>query len=203
MNRELKAKLIATGVGAVIVAGTLTLSYQGVSAKYEEDAFKQNIKQQLNAIEEKQNEKDKEIEMLNKKIDALHIENIELKNKLSEMKILSMRVTAYDLSEQSCNKGMDAPDYGITATGVDLENQTLWSARAIAVDSQVIPLNSKVHIQFENPDMAVYNGVYTAVDTGGAIKGNKIDLFVGDAHSPYPSEQAVNFGVQEAKVIVL
>lgn len=45
------------------------------------------------------------------------------------------------------------------------------AGRTIAVDRSVIPLGSKVEI----------NGhVYIAEDTGGAIRGNKIDIFVND-----------------------
>lgn len=45
--------------------------------------------------------------------------------------------------------------------------------RTIAVDSRIIPLGSRV----------IINGnVYVAEDTGGSIKGNKIDIFVG-SHS--------------------
>lgn len=51
-----------------------------------------------------------------------------------------------------------------TATGIDLR----VNSRVIAVDPSVIPLGSKVEI----PGY----GVFIAGDTGGAIKGNKIDI---------------------------
>jgi peptidoglycan hydrolase CwlO-like protein len=52
--------------------------------------------------------------------------------------------------------------------------------RTIAVDPKVIPLGSKV----------IINGyVYVAEDTGGAIKGNKIDIYVKD------HQTALNKGV--------
>ena len=48
--------------------------------------------------------------------------------------------------------------------------------RTIAVDPKVIPLGSKVEI----------NGkIYIAEDTGGAIKGNRIDLCVGSHSEAY------------------
>lgn len=54
---------------------------------------------------------------------------------------------------------------GTTATG-----RTPTVGRTIAVDPRVIPLGTKV----------VINGhTYTAEDTGGAIRGNRIDIFVG------------------------
>lgn len=108
-------------------------------------------------------------------------------------------VTAYDLSEASCNKGPSHPAYGLTATGRSLAGHTLESARAIAVDPNVIPLGSKVRIKFKDADMEQYNGIYTACDTGGAIRGNRIDLFAGEgAHS-----LAMSIGRREAVAVVL
>ena len=74
----------------------------------------------------------------------------------------------------------------------------------IAVDPKVIPLGSKVLLLFENESYRRYNGVYTARDTDGAIKGNIIDLFMGDfglVWNEHPSTKA--FGRVKAKAIVL
>lgn len=46
---------------------------------------------------------------------------------------------------------------------------------AIAADPRVLPLGSKVHIQ----DM----GVFTVGDTGGAIKGRKIDIWMNNCQA--------------------
>lgn len=62
---------------------------------------------------------------------------------------------------------------GITATGMNLKDNP--HAKVIAVDPRVIPLGTKVYI----PGY----GYAVAADTGGAIKGNKIDLH-------FPTEQA-------------
>jgi 3D (Asp-Asp-Asp) domain-containing protein len=56
----------------------------------------------------------------------------------------------------------------ITATGVRARHGV------VAVDPRVIPLGSRVYI----PGY----GVALAADTGGAIKGNKIDIYL-DSHS--------------------
>ena len=66
---------------------------------------------------------------------------------------------------------------GVTATGIDLKANK--NAKVIAVDPNVIPLGSKVYVQGY--------GEATAADTGGAIKGNKIDVFV-------PSKSAAKTG---------
>lgn len=63
----------------------------------------------------------------------------------------------------------------------------------IAVDPKVIPLGSKVYVQY--PDG---HGEYkVAEDTGGAIKGNRIDIAVMDRGN------AKDFGIQPVKVYVV
>lgn len=53
---------------------------------------------------------------------------------------------------------------------------------SIAADPDVIPYGTIVHDQDDN--------AYEVVDTGSAIKGNKIDLFVGD------HQEALNLGIK-------
>ena len=63
----------------------------------------------------------------------------------------------------------------------------------IAVDPRVIPLGSRVYIQY--PDG---HGDYAiAEDTGGAIKGNRIDIAKSTV------KEAQNFGIQNVKVFVI
>lgn len=57
---------------------------------------------------------------------------------------------------------------GITATGVNIKSNP--NMKLIAVDPNVIPLGSKVWVEGY--------GYAIAADTGGAIKGNKIDVLV-------------------------
>jgi len=106
--------------------------------------------------------------------------------------------TAYDLSYQSCYKTPSDPAYGITANGFSLRGHSRESAMAIAVDPQIIPMGSKVLIVFEGRNRK-YSGIYTAVDTGGAIKGNRIDIFFGDFQETV-SEEALIFGRDHAKI---
>lgn len=108
--------------------------------------------------------------------------------------------TAYDLSVASTNKKQSHPAYGITANGTNLKGHTLESARAIAVDPKVIKLGSKVYIEFLDEEYKHLNGEFTAVDTGGAIKGNKIDVFFGSGNV---SDDIKQFGRRQVKITVL
>ena len=63
----------------------------------------------------------------------------------------------------------------------------------IAVDPKVIPLGSRVYIEY--PDG---HGEYAvAEDTGGAIKGNRVDV------AKWTVNEAEKFGIQKVKVYVL
>lgn len=79
---------------------------------------------------------------------------------------------------------------------------TWKQAKTVAVDPRIIPLGTKLLIVFEDPAFKKYNGIYVARDTGGAIKGYKIDFFLGDFGGISPKETA-DFGVQKAKVHVV
>lgn len=61
---------------------------------------------------------------------------------------------------------------GVTATGVNLRNAP--AVYGIAVDPSVIQLGERVKI---NPNPFGYDGQFKAFDTGGAIKGNRIDFY--------------------------
>ncbi|AMW62674.1 3D domain protein [Bacillus phage DIGNKC] len=100
-------------------------------------------------------------------------------------KTIVVKATAYT-AHPSENGGT----YGgrvLTATGFDLTANP--SAKIIAVDPRVIPLGSKVHVEGY--------GTAIASDTGGAIKGNRIDVLM-------PSQsQSSNWGVRTVKVTIL
>lgn len=87
--------------------------------------------------------------------------------------------TAYTASCTGCS--------GITATGINLKANP--GLKVIAVDPSVIPLGSKVWVEGY--------GNAIAGDTGGAIKGNKIDLFMPNR------ADALAFGRKQVKVKIL
>lgn len=117
----------------------------------------------------------------------------------NSIKNLQMVATAYDLSVKSCGKSPSHPAYGITKTGT---RATI--GRTIAVDPKIIPLKSKVYIEFPDAYKNL-NGIYIAEDTGSKIKGNKIDIFFGE---DAPGDLTVNklarkFGLQHVNVYIL
>ncbi len=65
----------------------------------------------------------------------------------------------------------------------------------VAVDPRVIPLGTRLYVEAANGTW-VY-GTAIAADTGGAVKGNIIDLYVGSY------AEAINFGRRKAKVYIL
>jgi len=139
-----------------------------------------------------------------KEIIIEQIEKIEQESEKFVQNIIGQfEVTAYDLSVQSCGKYPSHPQYGITASGVNLEGLNWQEARAIAVDPDIIPLGTKVKIEFDKKDYKVYNGVYTAIDTGSKVKGYVIDLFMGDFKSVKPNQRTINFGRVDAVAFVV
>ena len=112
-------------------------------------------------------------------------------------------ITAYDLSERSTNKLKNHPAYGITKSGYNLKNKSWRTARVVSVDPDVIPLGSKVLIEFEDEKYKKYNGVYSCDDIGSSIQGNHIDFFLGDFHSQKPSKETIKFGKTTARVTIL
>ena len=105
------------------------------------------------------------------KIKSLNVENSKHEQSIKDIKstvfIGNFTITHYDICYKCTGKSPGDRGYGITATG------TRATTNTIAVDPRVIPLGSKV----------IINGrTYIAEDTGGAIKGNKIDICVS-SHS--------------------
>lgn len=95
---------------------------------------------------------------------------------------LIVEATAYD--DNPANNGGYV---GLTAMGTSLR------PGVIAVDPRVIPLGTKMYITY--PDGTPW-GYGIAEDTGGAIKGNKIDIFMS-------ADSTWSFGRRQMKVYIL
>lgn len=114
----------------------------------------------------------------------------EIEEELEEPEPVSLgeyKITAYCSCPNCCgvwaeNRPVD--EYGqeivLTASGARAE-----AGKTIAVDPNVIPLGSTVIIDGQE---------YTAQDTGGAIKGNRIDIYC-NSH-----QEALNIGVFNTEV---
>ena len=100
--------------------------------------------------------------------------------------LTNVRITHYCVCEKCCGKTLDDPLYGVTATGHRIQDGDL----IVAVDRRLIPLGSTVIIDGVN---------YKALDTGGKIKGRRIDVLVTgpDAH-----RRAEALGVRRGTVTV-
>lgn len=96
---------------------------------------------------------------------------------------ITMSASAYTAGAESTGKNPGDSGYGVTATGMKVRHGV------VAVDPNVIPLGTKLYIEGY--------GEAVAADTGGAIKGNKVDLFYHDV------TDALNFGRRNVKVYVL
>ncbi|MBH0163135.1 DUF348 domain-containing protein [Fictibacillus sp. 23RED33] len=92
---------------------------------------------------------------------------------------ITVTSTAYTANCAGCS--------GITATGFNLKSNP--NAKVIAVDPSVIPLGSKVYVEGY--------GYAIASDTGGAIKGNKIDVFFSS------QSRAESWGRKSVKIRII
>lgn len=108
---------------------------------------------------------------------------------LNGARSMIMNASAYDLSFESCGKRPGDKYYGITASG------TQARPGVVAVDPSVIPLGTKLYI--ESMDGTGSYGYASAEDKGGAIKGNRIDLFYANR------SDALKFGRRQVKVYIL
>lgn len=92
-------------------------------------------------------------------------------------------VTAYTAEPESTGKSRDHPAYGITASG-----ERVREGRTAACPPE-LPFGTRVHIEGV--------GERACVDRGGAIEGNRLDIFISDY------DRAVQFGRQELDVRII
>lgn len=89
-----------------------------------------------------------------------------------------------------------APVQVFTATAYSLRGRTasgrFVTRGLIAADRRVLPLGTRVRIEAGS-----YSGEYTVADTGGAVRGRKIDIWVPN------TGEAMRFGRRPIKLTVL
>lgn len=115
----------------------------------------------------------KELDLKNDKLQNMEINlNEEIKSiKEDETKWIKFFITGY-----TANSGEQGTN-NIVATMFNLDSTRVQNLPIIAVDPKIIPLYSIVEIEGL--------GCFLALDTGGAIKGNRIDILCQDVETAY------------------
>ena len=89
-------------------------------------------------------------------------------------RLLDFEATAYSIT-------------GTTASGMQTR------PGIVAADPEMLPLGSRIRVQ----DAGRYSGLYTVADTGPAVQGREIDIFIPDG------AEAKRFGRRRVRVEIL
>ncbi|TWL40876.1 3D domain-containing protein [Bacillus paralicheniformis] len=146
----------------------------------------------IQSAESRSRELTKEITKKDEKIQALEDEIKALKKAKNPTatKTSAWRTFTATAYTAFCSEGCT----GITKTGVDVSHSIYYEgARVIAVDPSVIALGSTVEVRLA--DGSSFRA--KAIDTGGAIKGARLDLLVAN------EADAVQFGRQSVELRVI
>jgi 3D (Asp-Asp-Asp) domain-containing protein len=116
--------------------------------------------------------------------------------KEAEAAPLSETKAAIDKKETGAEAEAASPAVTFTATAYSLRGRTASGGAVqrgiIAADRRVLPIGTRVRLEAGS-----YSGEYVVADTGGAVRGRKIDIWV-----PQTSE-AMRFGRRPVKLTVL
>lgn len=146
----------------------------------------------------------KEITYRVKYVDGVEVSSTKISEKVTKQpvtaKVYVDRTDLLDLGDGAPSEYITVIDINATAyTTVEVGGQITATGDPtqvgyVAVDSSVIPLYSKLYIVLDNG--FVY-GYCTAMDVGGGIKGNDIDLFLPDY------DDMMAFGVKSGKCYII
>lgn len=112
----------------------------------------------------------------------------EVSRSYKRTRIETFEITAYTLDD--CDKTKNHPLYGVAASGKRLTAKD--SYRVVAVDNHRFRFGTRMKIH--HPSGPIY---VTAVDTGGDIVGNRLDLFINDKN------EALRWGRKRLQVEIL
>lgn len=155
----------------------------------------QNLEQKLQEEKKKLDEKDAELKKALAAKEAKRQREVALSKQTQTKKSEAVVVSRNNSEVVSKEFYVEATAYtpwcagcsGITATGINVAANP--NMKVIAVDPRVIPLGSKVWVEGY--------GYAIAGDTGGAIKGNKIDLLMSS------KDKAYKWGRKKVRIKVL
>lgn len=183
------------------------------SLKKLEQGFEEEVEKLNKTVEEKEEEKKqetlkkqevlKEVEKVNEQNKKLNNEVDKLKKDLlakkEKKKQESVQLASSNTSKTTVSRGVSSSGTslgqfrmshyspycvgctGISASGINIRDGLYYNGfRKVAVDRNKIPLGSIIEI---NSNGTVFKAI--AVDTGGAIKGNRLDLLVPSEKSAY------------------
>jgi 3D (Asp-Asp-Asp) domain-containing protein len=148
----------------------------------------QKLQQEIQQIQDKQNKQDKPTKQDNNS--TTKADNTENKETIT--------VTIDNLDDKSAASSSNAASNAraFTATAYCLKGRTASGSGVrrgiVAADPRVLPLGTRINL-----NAGSYTGSYVVADTGGAVKGRKLDIWV-----PSCSE-ARRFGRRSVKVSVL
>lgn len=185
-SRELVSEVVtAEPVTEVTAVGTKTREVKQEKSKQEKSKKEKSDKESSKKEESKKEESKKEdTKKEDSKKESSNNENSKKKDfKFSKM--ITMTATAYDPYPAG------GSGTGITASGMKAEYGV------VAVDPKVIPLGTKLYIESTDDGASWTYGYCIAGDTGGAIKGNKIDLCYNTV------SECIQFGRKSANVYIL
>ncbi|BBI35068.1 3D domain-containing protein [Cohnella abietis] len=209
--KKLSTRSAALVLGAAILLPGLTAHAATAYTAKENDTFWKLSKQMGVPLQQLMN--------ANPKVDPLNIYaglKLVIPNNLSKAAMDSVPIAEPVVSAQSIttSSGQSLPfskviNITASAYSASSEENGKWGAvdyfgnplklGTIAVDSDVIPLGTKVFITgYDFAGLPTGGLVATATDKGGAIKGNRIDIFV-----PGSRNFVSDFGFQSVKVYIL
>jgi len=197
-----KFKLLCVICGVLLIMNGYRIDINNINARHDSEikSIQTTHKAELDKL-------NKERQELIKKVNELNKENESIKQQQSDVNPQSplksstisrggsfvymgkMRATAYSLSVSDCEKTPDDPAYGITTSGKYAE---AWHTVAMSRD---IPFGTRVYIPYfgDGPN----GGIFVCEDRGGAIHGNRIDIFMDS------SADCNQFGVRYLDVYVV
>lgn len=166
---QLKKGIISVGVGLLCVYAALTtIEYFSNMTVYEMYSYYQEK-------EKEQKDKQEWYKVFEQEVD------------LTRYPSETVVATGYTAGEESTGKSMEHPQYGITYSGIKVRRD-IYST--IAADLAIFPIGTILFI----PGY----GFGVVADKGGAIKGNRIDLYYETVEDVY-----THWGKQQVKVYVL